>query len=135
MTYYHEDLANLHVGTMENRAYYVPFGNEQAALRGDARETSDRLTLLSGEWDFAYYPRIEDVPEQIEAWDRLRVPSVWQMHGYDRHQYTNVRYPFPYDPPYVPRENPCGVYRTSFSLDTQPANVYRLNFEGVDSCF
>lgn len=62
------------------------------------------------------------------------MPSVWQNHGHDRHQYTNVSYPFPYDPPYVPLENPCGAYVRDFDLDAVEGK-YFLNFEGVDSCF
>lgn len=56
------------------------------------------------------------------------------MLGYDRHQYTNIRYPFPFDPPYVPEDNPCGAYVTDFTLDTSD-KVTELHFEGVDSCF
>lgn len=56
------------------------------------------------------------------------------MNGYDHIQYTNVRFPFPYDPPYVPADNPCGLYRRRFALDKQPGAVYQLVFEGVDSC-
>ena len=64
---------------------------------------------------------------------KRQVPSCWQMLGYDRHQYTNIRYPFPFDPPYVPEDNPCGAYVTDFTLDT-PDKVTELHFEGVDSC-
>lgn len=64
------------------------------------------------------------------------VPSVWQNHGYDRHQYTNVRYPFPLDPPYIPQDNPCGAYVHKFEYQKQAdAPKAYLNFEGVDSCF
>ena len=58
------------------------------------------------------------------------------MKGYDRSQYTNSRYPFPYDPPYVPQDNPCGAYRHHFQWHKdQKAGCTFLNFEGVDSCF
>ena len=58
------------------------------------------------------------------------------MKGYDRNQYTNIRYPFPYDPPYVPQDNPCGAYRHHFQWHKDPkAGCTFLNFEGVDSCF
>ena len=58
------------------------------------------------------------------------------MAGFDRHQYTNVRYPFPFDPPYVPQENPCGLYEHTFEYEVdQNAPEVFLNFEGVDSCF
>ena len=66
----------------------------------------------------------------------MPVPSVWQMHGFDRHQYTNVNYPFPYDPPYVPRDNPCGLYTRTFTLTAQELRMRQyLNFEGVDAAF
>ena len=72
----------------------------------------------------------------MSGFDDIPVPSVWQMHGYDYHQYTNVRYPFAFDPPYVPKDNPCGAYVTDFDYDqNEDAPLAHLNFEGVDSCF
>lgn len=57
------------------------------------------------------------------------------MYGYDNHQYINVSYPIPFDFPYVPDQNPCGLYYRKFNLmDFQGKQVY-INFEGVDSCF
>ena len=102
------------------------------------RGTNDRKQDLNGEWNFMYYTCIDDVPDDFkdgntDGFDKIPVPSCWQTQGYDRHQYTNTRYPFPYNPPYVPYDNPCGAYVTHFESD----NDYRkyLNFEGVDSCF
>ena len=68
-----------------------------------------------------------------EHFDEIQVPSVWQMAGYDVHQYTNIRYPFPFDPPYVPQGIPCGVYVHTFdySRDEKAPRAF-LNFEGVD---
>lgn len=109
---YNEDPAVLHVGTMENHAYFIPFSDEESARSHD-RTRSARMTLLSGTWRFAYYPNPWDVPDAFKeadfdaaSWDAIPVPSCWQMLGYDRHQYTNIRYPFPFDPPYVPEDNP-----------------------------
>lgn len=66
----------------------------------------------------------------------IPVPSVWQNHGFDGHQYTNVNYPFPLDPPFVPQDNPCGVYIHEFEhTPNEAAPRTFLNFEGVDSCF
>mgnify|MGYP000118604711 CR=1 FL=1 len=77
-----------------------------------------------------------DVPEKILHWDTIPVPSCWQTLGYDRHQYTNIRYPFPADPPYVPKENPCGAYLYDFTYQKDAAAPRAfLNFEGVASCF
>ena len=133
MMAYHENPAVLHVGTLENRSYFVPFESAEAALAG-GQASSARSLCLNGTWDFAFFPRFCDVPEVIAYDSTLPVPSVWQQHGYDAHQYTNTRYPIPYDPPYVPTENPCGAYRRTFALDKQPGMRYCLNFEGVDSC-
>ncbi|MCL1795835.1 MAG: beta-galactosidase, partial [Clostridia bacterium] len=131
---YHENPEKLHIGTLDNRAYYIPFSNRSDAL-SKPWQASDRVLLLSGTWDFAYFPSYEAVPEQIEYDATIPVPSVWQNHGYGRHQYTNIKLPIPYDPPYVPLDNPCGVYRKRFALDKRPGAVYCVNFEGVDSCY
>lgn len=135
--HFHEDLHHLHVNTMPNRAYYVPYSGKRVAMEGD-RTKSDRFHLLNGKWAFRYFESFEDVPQEFSeklATDEISVPSVWQMHGYDRHQYTNVRYPFPYDPPYVPVDNPCGLYVRSFELEMRPGVQRTICFEGVDSCF
>jgi beta-galactosidase len=136
---YYEDLETLHVGTLPPHAYFIPFSGEEAALT-EEREASDRFLSLNGTWKFGYFPNPLAVPEfagpgfDDAAFDSIPVPSVWQTQGYDRHQYTNVSYPFPFDPPYVPSENPCGAYRRSFSLKKAPGKAYTLTFEGVDSC-
>ena len=77
-----------------------------------------------------------EVGYDASAFDSIPVPSVWQNHGYDHHQYTNIRYPFPADPPYVPKENPCGAYLCDFTYqkDATAPRAF-LNFEGVASCF
>ena len=113
--------------TSENResprSYYIPRGISE-------------YILLNGEWDFCYFSRDIDVPEipsRIEKWDRIRVPSCWQILGYENPNYTNINYPFPVDPPYVPDDNPCGVYSREFELREKWGRVYFV-FEGVSSC-
>ena len=134
---YHCNPHALHVNTLPCRAYYVPFSDRYAALRDERRE-SDRFQLLSGKWQFRYFESLLDLPDNFLTCNTdmttLPVPSAWQMHGFDRHQYTNWRYPFPYDPPHVPKDNPCGLYRRHFII---PQDECRrtLVFEGVDSCF
>ena len=136
--HYHENPHALHVNTLPERAYFVPHSSRQSAMEG-VREKSDRFFSLNGTWSFAYFDSYADLPAEFDAWalatDEIAVPSVWQTQGYDRHQYTNVRYPFPYDPPYVPVDNPCGLYVRAF--DYHPGNGARqtMCFEGVDSCF
>lgn len=139
---FYEDLNVLHDKTMPARAYYIP-----ASVRMDDlvehRESSDRFQMLSGEWKFQYYNSIYDVKESfyekgydVSGFDHVTVPGVWQMDGYDTHQYTNIRYPFPFDPPYVPQDIPCGAYVHNFEYNREKkVSKAFLNFEGVDSCF
>lgn len=139
---YYENLHVLHENTMPDRAYYIPASKAMDSLVHN-RDTSDRFQLLNGDWSFQYFNSIYDLKEKFfedgfhtSPFDVIPVPSVWQNHGYDTHQYTNVRYPFPFNPPYVPQDNPCGAYYTEFDFKKdQAAPCTYLNFEGVDSCF
>ena len=108
--------------------------------------------LLSGTWRFHYAASPAAAPEGFEkpdfdasAWDRLPVPSNWQLHGYGTPVYSNVRYVFPVDPPHVPDANPTGCYRRTFTWEGsagqgRPAHndagmqVF-LHFGGVNSAF
>lgn len=139
---YYENLNVLHENTLPARAYYIPASGRMDGLV-EHRELSDRMQLLNGEWRFRYFASIYDVTERFfecgydaSGFDSVQVPGVWQMAGYDCHQYTNFRYPFPFDPPYVPQDVPCGAYRYDFAYkrDDAAPRTY-LNFEGVDSCF
>ena len=139
---YYEDLKVLHKNTMPNRAYYIPAA-QKLENPVENREDSERFQMLSGEWKFRYFDSVYEVKEEffkegydVSGFDTVTVPGVWQNYGYDRHQYTNVRYPIPMDPPYVPHQNPCGEYVRTFDYhkDEKAPKAF-LNFEGVDSCF
>ena len=139
---YYENLSVLHENTMPARAYYIPASRRMDNLV-EHREESDRMQLLNGTWKFQYFNSIYDIQDSFfeknydtENFDEIQVPSVWQMAGYDTHQYTNIRYPFPFDPPYVPQDIPCGTYAHTFVYhkDENAPKAF-LNFEGVDSCF
>ena len=139
---YYENLSVLHENIMPARAYYIPASRRMDNLV-EHREESDRMQLLNGTWKFQYFNSIYDIQDSFfeknydtENFDEIQVPSVWQMAGYDTHQYTNIRYPFPFDPPYVPQDIPCGAYVHTFeySRDEKAPKSF-LNFEGVDSCF
>lgn len=129
---YYENPDILHVGTEDARAYYIPFSKAEDIT--DDRTKSDRYIDLNGEWKFHYYTSVYDVADLDDTPDTINVPSCWQTKGYDYHQYTNVRYPIPYEPPYVPNNNPCAVYVKEFDLD-KTDDEYYINFEGVDSCY
>ncbi len=149
---YYENPYVLHLGTEENRSYYLPLAPEDFSPEGSNPSANDdpsaegsnpsaRQILLNGDWDFKYYPNpfvVEDFTQEhysYSGYDTIPVPSCWQTHSYDKHQYTNTEYPFPYDPPYMPSENPCGVYHRSFHLSKEQCGYRQyLNFEGVDSC-
>ena len=101
--------------------------------------------MLSGcDWEFAWYPSIHELHDLFYLpdyrpggnWKKETVPFCWQMRGYDCPQYTNIRYPFPFDPPFVPQDNPCGAYLHHFEWHRdKDAPCAFLNFEGVSSCF
>ncbi|MGN1077600.1 MAG: glycoside hydrolase family 2 protein, partial [Candidatus Gallimonas sp.] len=125
------------VGVEAPRAYYIPFSEGQdIPLREGIvdREKSERMISLNGIWQI----REHDCPESVsigeELTESIPVPSCVQMHGYDQIQYLNTRYPFPFDPPYVPRKNPTFHYRREFTVDSADEKYY-LVFEGVDSAF
>ena len=125
--------------TQPDRCYYIPCADVLQA-RTNPRTHSARLQSLDGVWEFALYDTPLMLPDTIldlscplPQGGTLPVPGVWQMHGYDHHQYTNRRYPFPFNPPYVPHRNPCGIYRRTFTLSSVSDGIF-LNLEGVDSC-
>jgi len=139
---YYEDLSVLHENTMPARAYYIPASKRMDDLV-EHRESSDRIQFLNGIWKFKYFESIYDVKEEffrqgfdVSEYADMKVPGVWQNEGYDNHQYTNIKYPFPFDPPYVPQDVPCGAYVYEFEYkDDERAKCAFLNFEGVDSSF
>lgn len=139
---HYENLNVLHENTLPNRSYYIPASKIMHTLV-ENRKDSDRFQLLNDEWKFRYYDSIYDLQEKFyekdfacEGYEAVSVPGVWQNYGYDTHQYTNIKYPFPFDPPYVPQNNPCGTYVYDFEYEkSQDAPKAYLNFEGVDSCF
>lgn len=105
---------------MPPRSYYIPGGKSE-------------YLLLNGKWDFSFFTRDIDIPNEITHWDQIEVPSCWQILGYENPNYTNQNYPFPVDMPYVPDSNPCGVYQREFVLTKKWGRVYYV-FEGVSSC-
>lgn len=139
---HYENMEIIHENTMPYRAYYMPASHYMGALAYN-RFSSDRVISLNGTWKFRYFSSIYDLQERFyeegydcSGFDMVEVPGVWQNYGYDRHQYTNVRYPIPLDPPYVPQENPCGAYVRKFHYEKQEeAPKAYLTFEGLDSCF
>ena len=142
---YHTSHEHLHVNCEKPRAYFIPYHSEKAAL-ADRRAQSKLFVSLCGEWDFKFYSRpceIEDFTAEDFStcgFDKIDVPRSWQTvlgKGYDVPQYTNHMYPFHFDPPHVPADNPCGLYSRDIYLGKEFLSQKRIyvNFEGVDSCF
>lgn len=117
-------------GALPPRSYYIPFSSFTDEIR---KERSDRVTVLD-KWKFAYYPFYTQSVEADEPTQTIAVPSCWQKLGYDYEQYTNINYPIPYNPPFIDRENPCGVYVTKYFVDEKQGKYYII-FEGVDSAY
>lgn len=95
---YYEDLNILHENTMPARAYYIP-ASKQVDTSAGSREASDRIQMLNGKWKFRYYRSIYELKDAFYELDydaldceSVNVPGVWQMEGYDAHQYTNIRF-------------------------------------------
>ncbi|MBP3369733.1 MAG: hypothetical protein J6L85_03175 [Clostridia bacterium] len=141
---YHKSLEYLHVGCQKPRSYFVPYGTKQKALAQN-RADSERFISLCGDWNFRFYPSEAQIDDFLcedfltEGFDTITVPRSWQTvldAGYDKPQYTNVVYPFPFDPPHVPAQNPCALYTRTLTLTEKALEkeVF-INFEGVDSCF
>lgn len=132
---YHQDTNELHINVEESHCYFVPFEPKQNPFEN--RELSKRFQLLNGAWNFKYYDslfELEDDFSELNFSDSIPVPSYWQLHGFDKPQYTNVKYPIPFDPPFVPDDNAVGVYNRTFSYEQDGLDRI-LTFEGVDSCF
>ncbi|WP_413527955.1 sugar-binding domain-containing protein, partial [Rahnella inusitata] len=129
--------------TQLNRlAAHPPFNSWRNSAEARENDASSSLRSLNGEWGFSYFPRPEAVPEQwllqdLPDTDRVQVPSNWQLAGYDAPIYTNVQYPIPVNPPFVPEENPTGCYSLTVDVDNTwlSSGQTRIVFHGVNSAF
>lgn len=117
------------------RAYYIPYDSKEKALRGQ-KEESAFYRLLNGEWRFCFFENEADADDGKMDWNTIPVPSCWQLYGYEHPYYTNLNYPFPVDPPYLPEDNPCGVYEREFTIpkEWETRETYLVT-EGVASCY
>ncbi len=155
---FYEDANFLHQNTLPPRAHYIPYDSLEKALAGE-KEQSDFYRLLNGQWYFAYFPadtlcpdvvslhqslgldadkmgsRAEERKAEAVFWEKREVPFCWQSKGVEPPYYTNLNYPYPVDPPFVPTENPVGLYhRRVWVEETEAARLNYLVFEGVAPC-
>lgn len=119
-----------------------PYLDKDSALKV-RKENAPYYKNLNGIWKFSYLNYVQENSEEFykveyddSNWDIIPVPSNWQLEGYGFPHYTNFQYPFPADPPYIPTENPTGLYRRTFYLEEGwGEREFFLKFEGVDSAF
>lgn len=124
-------------------AHFVPFSSEEKALSSDLQSNERRMSL-DGTWKFLYSRNVEACPERffnvnydVRKWKNIQVPGSWELQGFDAPIYTDVKYPFPANPPFVPSDyNPVGIYAREFTVPAsfRGMDVF-LDFEGVESAF
>ncbi len=122
---------------------FIPYGSLENAWQG-SRGQSPFYKTLNGRWMFFYARSRGEVPSGFYGtdywldnnWRPIMVPSMWQMEGYGQNNYTNVNYPFPYDPPYVPDDSAVGLYRRQVTIPAAWADKkVLLCLDGVDSAY
>ncbi|MFS0778509.1 glycoside hydrolase family 2 TIM barrel-domain containing protein [Neobacillus sp. 3P2-tot-E-2] len=132
---------------LDAHATLMPYRTVDEALKGE-RTSSEFYQSLNGKWKFAFYENPQKRNQDFfkgdydaSEWDEIKVPSHWQLQGYDYPQYTNVRYPWEgkedIKPPFAPTNyNPVGQYIRSFTIpeDWKGQPIY-INFQGVESAF
>lgn len=130
------------INRREARAHFYTFPSRENALLGSSGY-AHACKNLNGRWKFMLLEAPEYSPEEFysAAFDTsemedITVPGNWQLQGYGTMHYSDLWYSFPIDPPYVPTENPTGIYKRKFYLDEsfQGKRIF-LRFGGVDSAF
>ena len=137
-----EDRNLTNINRLEARTLLVPYLDRQDAAAGDKTQSPFYKTL-NGVWKFGFFPNPQSATEgfqeedaNLNDWDDIVVPSNWQMESYGHPHYTNVQYPFPLNPPFVPTENPTGCYVRDFEIPEEwDSRRIILTFRGVDSFF
>ena len=114
----YENLNCISENRVPQRAYYIP---------------QSGCTMLNGIWDFKFFDCDFEEAYIEKSWNKIDVPSCWQLRGYENPNYANVAYPYPYDPPYIPNNNPLGIYKREFEIQDPERDTY-IVFEGVSSC-
>ncbi|MBQ9913346.1 MAG: hypothetical protein IJO73_03855 [Clostridia bacterium] len=123
---------------LAGRSYFIPYSDKEKLLGQTAlteRYSSDRVTVLSGDWKFRYYEKISRLPAVIDTdtlnFDDIRVPSTWQRTGYENPCYLNTRYEFPMTLPNAPEEMSAGLYFKKFTVNDAANPI--ITFLGVCS--
>ncbi|MDR2686321.1 MAG: hypothetical protein LBB75_01090, partial [Oscillospiraceae bacterium] len=138
---YYRDFEMYEQNKRAPRAYFVPYSSQEKLREvppARQRYESDLVTVLSGAWDFHYYPDASGLPRELDTaqvdFDEIQVPSTWQRAGYEPPVYLNVRYEFGDFPPALPEKLSVGVYRKRFTLEQVDSRNFLLAFLGVIPC-
>lgn len=130
------------INTEKAHATYIPFS--QLQWNDNTLAQSPQVKLLNGTWQFRYFRNPGLIPSDIHresdpaGWDDIEIPSNWQLQNdgrYDPPVFTNIKYPFEPNPPFVPKDdNPTAVYKKNFELPSawDGAQVF-IHFAGVQS--
>ena len=135
------------------QAHFIPFTNEAnalqqrslpASIRYEVNPQLERRICLDGTWKFLYSKNNELCPKDFHkdnyktrGWKNIQVPGSWELQGFDAPIYTDTRYPFPPNPPFVPTDyNPVGAYVRVFIVPSNwdGMDIF-LDFEGVESAY
>ncbi len=136
----YRDFNTFEINKCEGRAYFIPYTDKKTLAQTDFRKerySSDLVRVLSGEWEFKYYPHAAEVPAELDTaeieFDKITVPSTWQRTGYEPPVYLNCPYEIETKPPMLPDDMSAGVYRKVFNVEDTD-KVYILTFLGVCPC-
>ena len=109
------------INRLPARATSYSYGNVEDALAGDRSKA--RIESLNGTWSFKFAEDAALAPADFyrpdyntSGWDKIQVPSCWEMKGYGYPIYTNIEYPFEFKPPFITRDNPVGSYVRKFNI-------------------
>lgn len=137
-----ENINNDGINRLQSRGTFLSFPSKERAQLGEKRYTHN-FKLLNGKWRFLFLEAPEYSPQNfykedfnVEQWDYITVPGNWQLQGYGKMHYSDLWYNFPINPPYVPTENPTGIYKRKFTIDDSwNGKRIILKFNGVDSAY
>ncbi|MEG2288810.1 MAG: beta-galactosidase subunit alpha [Clostridium sp.] len=137
-----EDIKVDNINRLIGRGYFFSFNTREGALLNESAYTHG-FKSLNGQWKFLFLDAPEYSPENfsdenynVDKWNNIVVPGNWQLQGYGKMHYSDVWYNFPINPPYVPTENPTGIYKRNFYIGEEWLKErVILRFNGVDSAF
>lgn len=122
---YWNDVSVVEVNKEYPRTTFMSYDNVQDASTFDY-EKSKYYQLLNGTWKFYFVDSYKKLPDNITDpsvdtgnWHDIKVPGNWELQGFGEAYYVNQ--PYEWDtykptPPFVPEENPVGVYRRDFDI-------------------